>query len=230
VARRIAANPAATPVVMYPGDSWEVGAPYDAEPAIASYEADLRCIADGKRPLVRPKDAVPAEALIELAESFNKQCLERVSKRLAVFHVTFWNLEKHVLGSKIHALKSAVAAAWRVLAGRMEPCYVFVSDHGQSYSFSLTDGLRLADRSREACDAVVCSDSLAVCFKLPWGGETLRINGRFEAPMKGLDYRFFNIFRFARSLNLGAPFAWRHVAAGIARKTPLVGRLAPRNA
>jgi hypothetical protein len=112
----------------------------------------------------------------------------------------------------------------------MERSYVFISDHGQSYSFSMTEGLRRCDRPREKCDAVVSSDSLAVCFKLPWGGETLRINGRFEAPPEGLEYRFFNIFRFVRSLNLGAPIAWKRVAAGVARRTPLVGRLVPRNA
>jgi hypothetical protein len=56
----------------------------------------------------------------------------------------------------------------------------------------------------------------------------LRINGRFEAPPKGRDYRFFNILRLARSLNLGAPIDWKRVAAAIARRAPLVGRLAPR--
>jgi len=229
VAQKIAANTAACPLVMYPGDSWEVGAPYDSEPAIARYEADLRCVANGKRPLLRSKEAVPAATLIELAESFNKECLERVGKRLAVFHVTFWNLERRLSGSKIQALNSALMAVWRVLAGQMEPAYVFVSDHGQGYSFSLTDGLRRADRRREECDVVLSSDSLAVCFKLPWGGETLRINGRFEAPPKGRDYRFFNVFRFARSLNLGALVAWKLVAAGIARRAPLVGRLVPRS-
>jgi hypothetical protein len=228
VAEKIAANTAATPLVMYPGDCWEVGAPYDSQPAIARYEADRRCVMDGKRPLVRSQEVVPVESLIELAESFNKDCLKLVDRRLAVFHVTLWNLEKDILGSKVRALLNAVMALWRVLSGRMERSYVFVSDHGRSYSFSLTGGLRRSDRPREKCDAVVSSESLAVCFKLPWGGETLRINGRFEAPPDGREYRFFNIFRFVRSLNLGEPIAWKHVAAGIARRTPLVGRL-PRS-
>ena len=76
---------------------------------------------------------------------------------------------------------------------------------------------------------VLSSESLAVCFKLPWGGETLRINGRFEAPPNGRDHRFFNYFRLARSLNLGAPMAWKLVAAGIARRTPIVGRLVAKS-
>jgi L-ascorbate metabolism protein UlaG (beta-lactamase superfamily) len=228
VAGKIAAGSSVTPLVMYPGDSWEVGAAYDSEPAIARYEEDLRGIAEGKQPLVRSKQSVPAEALIAMAESFNRECLKMAAWRLAVFHVTLWNLEKHVLGPKVHALRSAALAVWRVFSGRMEPSYVFVSDHGRSYSFSLTDGLRRADRPREECDAALSSDSLAMCFKLPWGGETLRINGRFEAPPEGREYRFFNTFRFARSLNLGAPVAWKRVAAGIARRTPLVGRLVSR--
>jgi hypothetical protein len=230
VAERIAANSASTPLVMYPGDSWQVGAPYDSGPAIAAYEADLRSAMDGTRPLVRTRDVVPAESLIELADAFTTECFKKVGRRLAVFHVTLWNLEKLWLGSKLGALNSAAIGAWRVLSGRMESSYIFVSDHGQSYSFSLTDGLGRADRPREQCDAVVSSESLAVCFKLPWGGETLRINGRFEAPPDGRDYRFFNILRLARSLNLGAPINWKRVATGIARRAPLLGRLAPRNA
>jgi hypothetical protein len=228
VAEKIGANSAATPLVMYPGDSWQVGAPYDSEPAILRYEADLGCVVDGKRPLVRTKEVVSAESLMELADAFAKECSKEIGRLLAVFYVTLWNLEKHRLGSKGRALNSAVMAVWRVLLGRTEPSYVFVSDHGQSYSFSLTAGLRRADRPRGECDVVISSESLAVCFKLPWGGETLRINGRFEAPPKGRDYRFFNILRLARSLNLGAPIDWKRVAAAIARRAPLVGRLAPR--
>jgi hypothetical protein len=229
VAATIAAGSAATPLVMYPGDCWEAGAPYDCEPAIARYEADLRDVADGKRPLVRPKELVPAESLMALAESFREECLKKAGRRLAAFHVTFWNLEKHVRGPKLHAGKNAAMALWRMLTGRIEASHVFVSDHGQSYSFSLTDGLRRCGRPREECDVAVSSESLAVCFRLPWGGETLRINGRFEAPPQGFDYRFFNTFRFARSLNLGAAIAWKRVAAGLARRTPLVGRLVPRS-
>lgn len=230
VAEKITANAAATPLVMYPGDSWLVGAPYDSEPAIAAYEADLRGVMDGRRPLVRTKEVVPAESLLELANAFTKECAQKVGRRLAVFHVTLWNLEKQAVASKVRVLPNVLIAVWRVLSGRMEPSYVFVSDHGQCYSFSLTAGLRRANRLREECDAVISSESLAVCFKLPWGGETLRINGRFEAPPKGRDYRFFNILRLARSLNLGAPVNWKRVATGIARRTPLLGRLAPRNA
>jgi hypothetical protein len=196
---------------------------------VARYEADVHSIEEGRRPLVRAREPVPAGTLVELADSFNKACLDQVEKRLAVFHITFWNLEKHVRGPKAHALRSAAKAVWRVLSGTIEPSWIFVTDHGQSYSFSLTVGLRRSDRPREECDVVISSESLAVCFKLPWGGETLRINGRFEAPSKGYDYRFFNTFRFARSLNLGAPVAWKRVAAGIARRAPLVGRLVPRS-
>lgn len=230
VAQQIAANTPATPLVMYPGDSWEFGAPYDSAAAIARYEADLRSVEEGKRPLVRMKEAVPAESLRDLAESFRRDCLGKVARRLAVFHLTFWNLEKDVQRASLAALWSLLMAPWRLIAARAEPAYVFVTDHSQSYSLSLTGGLRRADRMRQECDAVVSSESLAGCFRLPWGGETLRINGRFEAPPNGRDYRFFNVFRFARSLNLGAPFAWKLVAAGIARKTPLVGRLVPRSA
>jgi hypothetical protein len=176
------------------------------------------------------KESVSAEALQGLAESFRKGCLSKVGRRLAVFHVTFWNLEKRAQDSNADALKSAPAAALRTLSGRTEATYVFLTDHNQSYSFSLSGGLRRADRARQDCDVVISSESLAVCFKLPWGGETLRINGRFQAPPNGREYRFFHNFRFARTLDLGVPIAWSRVATGIARRTPLVGRLVPGNA
>ena len=230
VARQIAENTSATPLVMYPGDVWEAERPYDSEPSIARYEADLESVRGRKRALIPTKPAVPFDTLQGLAESFRKGCLSQAGKRLAVFHVTFWNLEKTAQSSKAAALKSAPAAVLRMLSGRTEPACIFLTDHNQSYWFSLSDGLRPCDRAREQCDVVISSESLAVCFKLPWGGETLRINGRFEAPPNGREYRFFHNFRFARTLNLGVPIAWSRVATGIARRTPLLGRLVPGSA
>jgi hypothetical protein len=223
VARRIS-DASAAPVVLYPGDTWEAGAPYDNEPAIARYEADVESVVTKKRPLIPAKPSIPFEKLQEMAESFRKDCLDQAG-RLAVFHVNCWNLEKQAQESKAGALNSALTAVFGTLSGRTGPAHVFLTDHGQSYSLSLSGGLRRGNHARQDCDIAISSESLALCFKLAWGGETLRINGRFEAPPGGREYRFFNTFRFARSVNLGMPMAWGRVATALGRRIPVVGRL-----
>jgi hypothetical protein len=121
-------------------------------------------------------------------------------------------------------------AVFGTLSGRTDAAHVFLTDHNPSYSLSLSGGLRRAAHARQDCDVVISSESLALCFKLPCGGETLRINGRFEAPPNGREYRFFNTFRFGRSVNLGMPMAWGRLATAFARRMPVVGRLVAGNA
>ncbi len=229
VARQISEKTDAKPLIMYPGDHWDVGAAYDSEPSIQRYEADVEAVATGKRPLLKIKESAPFEALQGLADSFRSDCLNQAGKRLAVFHVSFWNLEQLAQDSKGSALMNVPLTIWRTLTGRTEPTRIYLTDHNQGYLFSLSDGLRRANLNRQECDVAISSESLAMCFKLPWGGETLRINGRFQTP-NGREYRFFHNFRYARTLNLGVPLAWGRVASGIARRAPVIGRLVPGNA
>jgi L-ascorbate metabolism protein UlaG (beta-lactamase superfamily) len=230
VAKEIETKTSSTPVVMYPGDSWEVGAAFDSATAIARYAEDLRTVLERDGRVLLTNETVPFESLQKLAQTFAQSCVQETGERLARFYMAVWNLEYSLQASKMLGVKDALLAPWRVLLGGMEPTYVYVSDHRQSYSFSLSDGLRPADRAREYCDAVLSSNSLALCFRLPWGGETLRINGRFEAPPKGREYVFFNYFLFARTLNLGVPLGWKRAARAVAHRMPLLGRLVAGNA
>jgi hypothetical protein len=61
---------------------------------------------------------------------------------------------------------------------------IFVEDHGQSLLLSPA-GVRRVVREPNRCDLVCKSDALDYCFLSEWGGRTLDINGRFQAPKAG---------------------------------------------
>jgi hypothetical protein len=210
VARGLGDGSSAVPVVMYPGDSWKVGDPFGSAPALARYGEDLSSIRINYRHRVLKSRSVAASSLFELAALPRKQ-LRMMHRRLVEAYVTAWNLRRSFSQSRPLGLRRTPLAVTRMILGRMEPTYIFVSDHDQSYSYSLQHGLRRVERAREACDVALASDSLALCFRLPWGAETLRINGRFEALPNGQYHRFFILFMVLRSSNLGAPLTWNRL-------------------
>jgi hypothetical protein len=213
---------------MYPGDSWEVGAAFDSSAAVGRYAADLAAVRDGeRRPLTCP--SVPAESLYALADSMVRERLEGVNLGLTGMYVTASNLQRLWSRSKWKGLKAAPLAVARMLAGRMEPTYIFINDHQRSYSYALQAGLRPADLPREQCDIAMASDSLALSFRLAWGAETLYINGRFERLPNLRYYRFFTVFFVLRSANLGSPLTWNRFLRAATSKLPFARRLAARS-
>ncbi len=59
------------------------------------------------------------------------------------------------------------------------------------------------DLPREECDICLSAESLEFCFRFPWGGETLQVNGRFEEPYRGGRNVLFEYFRLGRRLYHG---------------------------
>jgi hypothetical protein len=57
-------------------------------------------------------------------------------------------------------------------------------------------------------DIITSSDSLLYCMTTDWGGETLAINGRFQAPPGGNPRRFFRIFRVLQHNSYGNSFGF----------------------
>jgi hypothetical protein len=64
------------PVVLYPGETWEISTPHSSERSVARYEADYKRIAQG--PLARAV-AVEEAALVEAAEKLRQRVLSRLS-------------------------------------------------------------------------------------------------------------------------------------------------------
>lgn len=77
-----------------------------------------------------------------------------------------------------------------ILWSRIPPALVWVTDGGASFELSRR-GLKAVDGNYDTSDIALSSSALLYCFQFPWGGETLRINGRFEAPTNGDAGRFF---------------------------------------
>jgi UDP-MurNAc hydroxylase len=85
--------------------------------------------------------------------------------------------------------------------GRHRPARIHVLD--LATSFELDDrGLRPIDVAPSACDVLLGSSALSYCFRHPWGGETLTINGRYHVG-EGDPAAFFLPFRLATANNHG---------------------------
>ena len=81
----------------------------------------------------------------------------------------------------------------RVLLVMLAPSVVRLSDLNLDVEISYRHGLRTVAGKQP--DIITSSDSLMYCLKFDWGGNTLEINGRYEAPAGGKAERFFRIFR-----------------------------------
>lgn len=57
--------------------------------------------------------------------------------------------------------------------------------------------------SDNRADVALSSAALLYCLQNDWGGETLSINGRFEEPKNGDQYRFFKWFSIASANSHG---------------------------
>ena len=151
----------ATPVVMYPGDTWAVGDRFDSESAIERYALDIDTVSRGDRPLVRaPLHEFPT--LVARAQRFRKR----------------------LLGS--HGLPLKLVAR----LGLLNPMTLYITDLNVAAAFSLSRGLEPTGKAREDCDIALSSDALSYVFEHLWGGETLKINGRFEVPPRGRFHAF----------------------------------------
>jgi hypothetical protein len=176
-ARHIEAHTTAQPIVLYPGDVWEVGAAHDNTEALGHYAADLeRTFRD---PRVVHAESVPFETLEGLAQTF-VQRLRAENPRL---------------------LLSGLRAV-----GQLPPARILLTDLGQSVRLDL-DGLTHIEGTSGVHDLAVSSSALAYCLKFGWGGDTLLVNGRFEQPPGGEAQRFRRYFSIASLNNKGESMA-----------------------
>jgi UDP-MurNAc hydroxylase len=76
----------------------------------------------------------------------------------------------------------------------MPVAVVHLSDIKRDVEISFRRGIR-ETRASQTKDLVLSSDSLMYCIKTDWGGETLKINGRYQVPQGGNPERFFRLFR-----------------------------------
>jgi hypothetical protein len=177
VARAIATETDGCPVVLYPGDRWDVGATHDPEPAIARYATDVASV--GERELIA-SEPVSIDALQDSAQRFLKRVREgRSPLRMRLGAIR----ESAAQRRRVHAdapLTGAVAALGDLLTLRARPARIWLTHLNRAVTFDLERGLQPTSVAADECDLEIGSAALHYGMRFLWGGETLIINGRFR--------------------------------------------------
>jgi len=213
-------NTDSEPITMYPGDRWTVGEPHDSTAAISRYERDVAQIAS---PEIRPRtrrNVVNAATLIKAGQEYRRRLLalgQPLLVRTYLARQCYSNRASFGTGRFSNLLKLA--------CGYIEPARLFVTDLEQAFTFDLERGLHPVDLSGDACDIMLPSASLAYCFRFPWGGETLYVNGCFQEnndwkSVRPMAYtnRFLKYCSLLRRVDLGYTLSWSTAAKALLRK------------
>jgi hypothetical protein len=86
------------------------------------------------------------------------------------------------------------------------PTKIYLEDYQQSFSFDLKRGIFSKYFPKERCDISLKSDALMYCFTHLWGGDSLQINGRFQAPKKGNYAALRQYFKLSSWANQGIQY------------------------
>jgi UDP-MurNAc hydroxylase len=146
------------PVVLYPGDEWEIGAAHDNAEAMARYARRYAELA--QLPLRGPGASASIEELKAAFVTYQARVFARNSRLLIA------------LVSKLSFL------------GAFQPLTIRLSDLGRVVSYSLFDGIAVLSAARDA-DVTMHSSSLLFLLRNEFGYDTLTVNGRFEATPQG---------------------------------------------
>lgn len=214
----------ATPILLYPGDPWTLGAPFDPKPALAKYAAEQAGLPQRAR--VQPQ-FVPQAALIEQSRKFCEELLagsDRSRARVTWAAQSFRRNGRN--GGSPGGLGNRLRRLARLARLEVEPAWIYVTDHQASYAFYPETGLVPVDRPRAGCDLEVSSAALHYAFKFLWGGQTLHINGRFREVRRQSREMMFYYFNMARDRIGGNVMRWSTLPKDVARK--VVGNVASK--
>lgn len=180
------------PVVLYPGQRWAAGTPWDSSEALDLYAADY---ARRDESLTRASP-VPIVRLRELARVFAE------------------SVARHHGLATIRALNAA---------GMLRPAHIYLADHQKAVALVLPDGIRASARAREECDVEMTSDAFAHIMENLWGGNTLLVNGRYQAPPGGDFERFRRYAALSDMANHGERVMDARRAARFVRRSLRLG-------
>lgn len=145
------------PIILYPGDDWNIGSPHDNTSAIRRYD-----IVYDKRDnwaLRGPGASVSALELEKLFGAYRDRILQKNWRSLIA-------ILRHV----------PVLRAFR-------PIDIYLTDLDTGIRLSVLDGFNAVPKQQ--CDISMHSSSLAFILKNEFGYDTLTVNGRFEATPEG---------------------------------------------
>jgi UDP-MurNAc hydroxylase len=146
----------ATPLVLFPGETWSADAPHDNAASLSAY----RTVYD-EMPLLPLRPPGESVALDRLAREF-------AAYRERVFLVNSPRL--------IRLLRRLPAL------GAFHPVAIRLTDLNTTVSVSVVDGFAEVAGPE---DVAMHSGSLSFLFNHPFGFDTLTVNGRFEASPEG---------------------------------------------
>lgn len=177
VAELIAGQTGAQPVVLYPGDTWAVGATIDSSSAIQRYAEDLATL--DTRPRVS-SDRVAIDELQQAAERFGAALGQHRSRLRLRLNAARMNARHQQRLHTAAPLRGRLAALSALLRLEVRPARIWLTDHETAVEYCLLRGLRRAPLRHEDCDMEMSSAALMFAFRFLWGGESLQINGRFR--------------------------------------------------
>jgi len=191
IAAMISTDTGSLPIVLYPGESWAPAESRSAEAnnvAIESYRSDVAAWVE-RGPKHRT-ETVPLETLLEHAEQWHASLRDVLGRSSRAFEVT----------------------------GYLRPVALWVEDHAVAIEITVSS-LKINKGSTDgACHLAATSDALDACFRQPYGGMTLGVNGRFRTPKPEghqLVMRFFHIAwlesQSKSPVREVAAIAWRRV-------------------
>ena len=233
VAALIERETSAKAVVLYPGDVWEPGRTHDSARAIERYQEDWRR-AETEAPIKSRR--IEAEALVQEAQDFCQRLTEGIDPRVTRLYLGLKTLQGSSRKLDLERLSEGLRVASTPLGAALRPAFVYVRDLDQAFAFDLDRGLRSIARARGDCDIELGSEALSYCFRFPWGGETLQVNGRFREPGVANDTqrwtranRLLAYFRLARRRSFGYQPSAGALAgsAGRRARSRLSGMLGP---
>ena len=173
-AHDVIAETATTPIVLYPGETWEVGAPHDSRASIERYGPHYEAVSRGTELVESP--SVPIPELARLTDRFWRVIRRRNPPW------TLWLAQR---------------------AGRLEPTRIWLWDHGTAVVLAPDGHLEVTDLDESECDVAMGSESLQYQLRFLWGGSTVQINGRFRVPPRGMYARWVRLVNLATLNNRG---------------------------
>jgi hypothetical protein len=129
---------------------------------------------------------------------------------MAVLHEAMAKLAARCMRQNNHLLLAA-----------MPPAVVRLSDLGKDVEISFRKELR--EVAGKQPDIVTSSNSLLCCLTTDWGGDTLKINGRFRVPAGGSVGRFFQLFRVPQYNSYGTALNLKFVTDRLLARVRRVG-------
>ena len=99
----------------------------------------------------------------------------------------------------------------------LKPTFIYLYDHNKSFELSLK-GWKENEIDSDKCDVLLSSESLAFCFKFPYGLDTTQISGRIQKPNQGVYVKFYNFFRIDQQKSRGQNLTLGYVFGSVIRK------------